>query len=364
MFQNDLKRVLAYSTVSHLGLITLLFGLNSPLAAVAGVFHIMNHATFKASLFMAAGVVDHETGTRDIRRLSGLFRFMPRTAALALVASAAMAGVPLVNGFISKEMFFAETVFLSSHPWVEVGLPVLATTAGIFAVVYSLRFSYDIFFGPASQICSREPEEAPRWMRTPIELLVIACLIVGVAPAPSIGPSLMAAARPVVGGVLPPFSLAVWHGFNLPFVMSIVAIAGVAGYRWLRAQQERGRLQDTPIVGRLNGRRMFDVTLVALTRASRHVLRFSAARRLQSQVFTILAIALVLGALAGREVPLVWGERERLPTSPAFVIPADDRSCLRPGRRLDGKVSPARRGHVHGRHGSRHLHHVRVVFGA
>src|SRR5690606_23022892 len=87
MFQHDLKRVLAYSTISHLGLITLLLGLNSPLAAVAGVFHIMNHATFKASLFMAAGVIDHETGTRDIRRLSGLMRYMPRTGLLALVAS-------------------------------------------------------------------------------------------------------------------------------------------------------------------------------------------------------------------------------------------------------------------------------------
>ena len=150
MFQNDLKRVLAYSTVSHLGLITLLFGLNSPLAAVAGVFHIMNHATFKASLFMAAGVVDHETGTRDIRRLSGLIRSMPRTGVLALVASAAMAGVPLLNGFLSKEMFFAETVFLSSHRGVEVALPLLATIAAIFAVVYSLRFGYDIFFGPPS----------------------------------------------------------------------------------------------------------------------------------------------------------------------------------------------------------------------
>ena len=171
MFQHDLKRVLAYSTVSHLGLITLLFGLNSPLAAVAGVFHIMNHATFKASLFMAAGVVDHETGTRDIRRLNGLMRFMPRTGLLALVATAAMAGVPLLNGFLSKEMFFAETMFLSSHRWVEVAVPVLATVAAIFAVVYSLRFGYDIFFGPPSTDLPRQPEEAPRWMRTPMRAL-------------------------------------------------------------------------------------------------------------------------------------------------------------------------------------------------
>ena len=76
---------------------------------VAAVFHMMNHATFKASLFMAAGVIDHETGTRDLARLNGLWKAMPITGTLAMVASAAMAGVPLLNGFLSKEMFFAET---------------------------------------------------------------------------------------------------------------------------------------------------------------------------------------------------------------------------------------------------------------
>ncbi len=73
IFQNDLKGLLAYSTISHLGLITLLIGLDRPLGIVAAIFHMMNHATFKASLFMAAGIIDHETGTRDIRRLSGLY---------------------------------------------------------------------------------------------------------------------------------------------------------------------------------------------------------------------------------------------------------------------------------------------------
>ena len=110
IFQNDLKGLLAYSTISHLGLITLLLGLNSDLALVAAVFHVLNHAAFKASLFMAVGIIDHETGTRDIRRLSGLNRSMPFTSRLALVAAAAMAGVPLLNGFISKEMFFAEAL--------------------------------------------------------------------------------------------------------------------------------------------------------------------------------------------------------------------------------------------------------------
>ena len=111
LFQRDMKGVLAYSTSVNLGLITLLLGMNSPLALVAAVFHMMNHATFKASLFMAAGIVDHETGTRDLQRLSGLSHAMPITATLAMVAAAAMAGVPLLNGFLSKEMFFARDDF-------------------------------------------------------------------------------------------------------------------------------------------------------------------------------------------------------------------------------------------------------------
>src|SRR3546814_18636564 len=80
---------------------------------VAAIVHTVNHATFKASLFMSIGIIDHETGTRVLRRLSGLVRFMPITATLAMVAAAAMAGVPLLNGFLSKEMFLAEA--LESH---------------------------------------------------------------------------------------------------------------------------------------------------------------------------------------------------------------------------------------------------------
>ncbi|HXI36105.1 MAG TPA: proton-conducting transporter membrane subunit, partial [Burkholderiales bacterium] len=169
MFQNDLKGVLAYSTVSHLGLITVLLGLNTPLAAVAAVFHTLNHATFKASLFMAAGIIDHETGTRDIRRLSGLYRFMPITATLAMVAAAAMAGVPLLNGFLSKEMFFAEALGVEGPSRaLNRALPYIATLWGMFSVAYSVRFIHGVFFGPAPTGLPRTPHEPPRWMRFPI----------------------------------------------------------------------------------------------------------------------------------------------------------------------------------------------------
>ena len=227
LFQRDLKGLLAYSTISHLGLMMLLLGLNSPLAAVAAVFHLMNHATFKASLFMAVGIIDHETGTRDLHRLSGLFRLMPITGTLALVATAAMAGVPLLNGFLSKEMFFAETVFVDAMPAVRWALPIAATAAGMGSVAYSLRFAMGVFFGPASaRDTPRVPEEPPTWMRVPVEVLVLACLVVGIAPAASIGPLLAAASRPVVGGALPSYSLKLWHGFTPPLLMSILAMVG------------------------------------------------------------------------------------------------------------------------------------------
>ncbi len=204
IFQHDLKGLLAYSTISHLGLITVLIGLNSPLALVAAVFHIMNHATFKASLFMAAGIIDHETGTRDIRRLSGLYRFMPITATLAMVAAAAMAGVPLLNGFLSKEMFFSEALQAEGPVRaINAALRFVAVIWGMFSVAYSLRFIHGVFFGPPPSGLPHEPHEPPRWMRFPIELLVLACLVVGVLPALTVGPLLDVAVRAVLGPQTP-----------------------------------------------------------------------------------------------------------------------------------------------------------------
>lgn len=227
LFQHDLKGLLAYSTISHLGLITLLFGLNSQLAAVAAVFHIINHATFKASLFMAAGIIDHEAGTRDMRRINGLWKYMPYTAVLAMVASAAMAGVPLLNGFLSKEMFFTETLQseqLGALSWL---LPLGATLGGVFSVAYSARFIHDVFFnGEPINLPKYPPHEPPRYMKVPVEILVALCVAVGVFPAITVAGLLAVAATATLGGELPEYHLAIWHGFNLPLVMSFIALFG------------------------------------------------------------------------------------------------------------------------------------------
>jgi multicomponent K+:H+ antiporter subunit A len=226
LFQHDLKGLLAYSTISHLGLITVLFGIGTPLAAVAGIFHIINHATFKAGLFMAAGIIDHETGTRDMRRINGLWKSMPYTGTLAMVAASAMAGVPLFNGFLSKEMFFGEAVGVTDAMALGWLLPIAATLAGAFAVAYSLRFVHDVFFNGEPVDLPKHPHEPPRWMRVPVEVLVVICLLVGMLPTLTVEPILHLAVSAVLQGPPPEHDLAIWHGFSPAVLMSILAMGG------------------------------------------------------------------------------------------------------------------------------------------
>ena len=308
VFQQDLKGLLAYSTISHLGLITLLTGLDTPLGQIAAIFHIMNHATFKASLFMAAGIIDHETGTRDIRRLSGLWAFMPITATLAMVAAAAMAGVPLLNGFLSKEMFFAETIEIHDNSLVDQALPYIVTLASMFTVAYSLRFIRDVFFGPAPTELARTPHEPPFLMRFPAELLVLACLVVGVAPAFTVAPILDTAARAVLGSAMPEYSLRLWHGFTPALLMSFVAMAGgLAVYVMLRSYLLTR--EGPPLLRRINGKRIFDWVLVTLSwRLARWLEGNLGTRRLQPQLQLLAGAAFVAALMPLYARGLVVGE--------------------------------------------------------
>ncbi len=293
VFQHDLKGLLAYSTISHLGLITLLFGLNSPLAAVAGVFHILNHATFKASLFMAAGIIDHECGTRDMRKLRGLWRFMPWTATLAMTAAAAMAGVPLLNGFLSKEMFFAETLYLEGHRITEFAMPAAATLAGVFAVAYSMRFIHDVFFNGEPTDLAGVPHEPPRWMRIPVEILVVICLLVGILPSFTVAPLLAIGAQATLGTALPEYSLAIWHGFNLALLMSVIAlVGGVALYFGLQRIFDLHRMTRLAI----GGKEVFDFTLKHLLRFARALTYGLQNGSLQRYLLLLVIAALTLGA--------------------------------------------------------------------
>ncbi|NMG43112.1 monovalent cation/H+ antiporter subunit A [Aromatoleum toluvorans] len=318
MFQQDMKGVLAYSTISHLGLITLLLGMNSELALVAAVFHIANHATFKASLFMAAGIVDHETGTRDLGRLSGLSRAMPITAALAAVAAAAMAGVPLLNGFLSKEMFFAETIFLDRPDWQRIALPLAATLAGVFSVAYSLRLIHQVFFGPPARDLPHVPQEPTRWMLLPSALLVAACVLVGVIPEHVIGDYLRTATDALLGADAPAYSLAVWHGFTTPLLMSVVALCG--GSLLYAVAFARRRATTVPLLEAIDGRRIFDALMTGVTSGAEWAMRRLSSHRLQMQMMLLFAVALGGAALLALSGGIGWGTRPTLPLDPAFAL--------------------------------------------
>ena len=312
IFQHDLKGLLAYSTISHLGLITVLFGLSTPMAVVAGVFHILNHATFKASLFMAAGIIDHETGTRDMRRLGGLRRLMPATSALAIIASLAMAGIPLLNGFLSKEMFFTEALDVPGHGFMRLAVALAALLYGIFGVAYSLRFVHETFLGEGPRAIERAPHEPPRWMRAPVALLVLLCVAVGTAPAWTVAPVLHAAAGAILGPALPEYSLSVWHGFNLPLLMSLCGIAGgIALYFGLR------RLLDLHAIVRQSlGRRAFRWNMEVLYALAARFTAKVANGRLQRSLLWLVLAALAAGAwpfLSGQHAPLQLRAPQSMP---------------------------------------------------
>jgi multicomponent K+:H+ antiporter subunit A len=314
LFKHDLKGLLAYSTISHLGLIVFLIGLASPLSAVAAMFHILNHATFKCALFMTAGIVDHETGTRDMRRLGGLVKFMPWMATLAMVAAASMAGVPLANGFLSKEMFLTEAVGAQAQFAFGFMVPLAATLGSICSVAYSLRLVHDVFFnGPPKDLPNPHPHEPPLGMKAPVALLVVMCIVVGLLPALTFGPLVHVAASAVLGAAPPEYQLAIWHGFNLPLLLSAVALAGGVLLYWvLQRHFALHRYQPRAWSGRL----FFTQTIDGLfTLAGRLTQRLESGS-LQAYAAWMVGSAIVLAAwplMSGQGNGLGTGSRELLP---------------------------------------------------
>ncbi len=320
LFQHDIKGLLAYSTISHLGLITLLFGLGTHMAVVAAIFHIINHATFKASLFMVAGIIDHETGTRDMRRLNGLLKYMPHTAVLAMIAAAAMAGVPLLNGFLSKEMLFEQalsTAYVTPFLWV---VPVLVTLAAVFAVAYSIRFIHDVFFNGEAVNLPKIPHEPARFMKIPIDLLVLLCLAVGILPMIVVAPILAVAVAGSLQAAPPEYSLAIWHGFNLPLMMSVLALAlGVLLYIY----RERLFIWHEQRIAHLDARVIYHLILNSLAKLATVITRAFDKGSLQNAVAWLIGTALVAGVIGFTSVsaPLL-GQRELMPIDGVSLLAA------------------------------------------
>ena len=315
LFRDDLKSLLAFSTVSHLGLVTMLFGFGTPMAAVAGVFHIINHATFKAALFMSAGIVDHETGTRDVRRLGGLAALMPITATMAMIAAASMAGIPLLNGFLSKEMMLEEAAHTvwAGQGWL---VPVLATLGAVFSVAYSFRYILHVFFGPRRDDYPKHPHDPPAGMWLPPALLVVLVVLIGLFPAAIAGPLVAATSAAVIGGPLPDYHLALWHGLTPALGMSVIAVAAGLLLLW-RHESANGVWLRLP---RPEAKAIFDRLVAAVVAFSRTVVDGLHNGSLQRYIAAMMVAILVIGFVTFFGGSHAAGLRPLLPVTPVAAV--------------------------------------------
>lgn len=226
LFKHNLKALLAFSTVSHLGLITMLLGTGTAFGAMAAMFHILNHATFKAALFMSAGIIDHEAHTRDIRRLGGLRKLMPITFIVASLAALSMAGIPLLNGFLSKEMMLEEAnhTVLFNTPWL---VPFLATIGSLFSAAYCFRLIGHVFLGPVRDDYPAKPHDPGAGLWLPPAILVVLVVVIGIAPFLA-EPFVKLVTASVLGEAaeVPKAYFKIWHGLVPALYMSIVAVVG------------------------------------------------------------------------------------------------------------------------------------------
>lgn len=315
LFKHDLKAILAYSTVSHLGLLTMLLGFGTPMAALVGVFHFLNHAIFKAALFMNVGIIDHETGTRDARILGGLATLMPITATIGLIAAASMAGLPPLNGFLSKEMMLEEAAHTA---WGGLGwlVPLVATLAATLSVAYSLRYAVHVYLGTRRGETPHMPHDPPLGLWGPSALLAIAAIVIGLFPMATAGTLVHAAAGSVIGGMPPGVMFKLWHGVTPALAMSGIAIAlgALLTHRFLPLLRFWDRL---PVPA---AKTLFDGAIAALMRASRritHAVHNGSLQRYLAILFVVAILAGLEGLLVGGYQP---GTQPTLPASPVAIV--------------------------------------------
>lgn len=264
--QKDLKSILAFSTVSQLGMIMSLLGAGSAAyyfhdgdnllystAILAAVFHLINHATFKGALFMAAGIVDHQTGTRDIRNLGGLMTVMPITATVSLIGLAAMAGLPPLNGFLSKELFFTGMLNVSQYGIFNLDtwgmlLPLIAWIASIFTFLYCTILFFKTFRGKfqLEKLPVKQVKEAPLGMLISPIILVALVITFGLFPniiAYSLIEPTMQSILPGILNLGERFEVYIthWHGFQWELWMTIgVFLLGTILYRTMNKWSQSG----------------------------------------------------------------------------------------------------------------------------
>ncbi|SFX75292.1 multicomponent K+:H+ antiporter subunit A [Marinospirillum alkaliphilum DSM 21637] len=316
MFMHDMKGLLAYSTLSHLGLITLLLGLGSPLALGIALFHLIGHALFKAPLFMMAGYVDLATGTRDLRKINGLWRYYPGLMVLTAISAAAMAGLPLLSGYFSKKMLFAASLTVDQPFWAVSVLPLWVTLAGGLSVAYSARIFHNVFFnGQPQDLPKGIPQPLRRWALLPLLPLVVLTLVIGWHPVGLFDFWVVPVTLAATGQLLPSYDFAALDS-GWPFWMSLLALIG--GIAFYAARNPLFALHAR--LPEVDAKEIFETLMrqvILFTRWLVHQLENGSLQRYLALLFTTLLV-LLFWALQG----MVVGPLPLSPVDPAFAIGA------------------------------------------
>lgn len=227
---NQLKRVLAYSTVSSLGAMVMLLGIGTPLAAKAAIAFILAHALYKGALFMVAGTIDHETGEKNTEKLGGLVRLMPATAAVSIIAAVSMAGLPPLFGFVGKEVLLEATL---ESPTFSTWLVAASVAMAALTVAAAILVAVKPFIG-AHLETPKKAHDPPLAMQAGPAILALFTIALGLAPQFLAGPIVGAGASSVLGEQTE-VKLALWHGLTPALGFSALAVLLGVGLYFGRA---------------------------------------------------------------------------------------------------------------------------------
>ena len=311
--QRDIKLILAYGTVSQLGLMVMVVGLGTANAALAGLALMLSHGLFKSALFLIVGIIDHGTGTRDMNKLSGLWRRHKVLFVAALISAASMAGVPPVFGFVAKESVLGATLELPGAlaGWVTAGV----VLGSILTFAYAARFVWGAFATKPG--VAPTPSHALSWQfaGAPVILSTLT-LVLGFFPG-IVEPLLEPYAK-LLPGADHLEHLALWHGFTLPLALTAITIAAGALLFWQRSRV--GALQDK-VYPLLDAERGYRNTLAAIdwvsVRVTGHVQRGQLSYYLMVILLTALAVPTVAAVL--QTTPWPSAEQWLLADSPAQI---------------------------------------------
>lgn len=286
--QRDAKAVLAYATVSALGALVMLAGVGTAAAAVALAAYVVAHAFYKSSLFLVAGAIDHETGTRNLDRLGGLGRRLPLVAVAGVLAAASMAGVPPLLGFVSKEALYQAA--WEAPRWAA-GITIVAVAAHVLLLTVAVRTGILPFFGPRRETPRQPHRASPSLWLPPLVLAGLGALAIPALDAVDVR-FISPAASAIVGeGVTG--GLAIWHGFTPILGLSVITILlGVALLAaWPRVLRATEPLEALSAVGPA---RWYEAALVGMDRFGRFQTNLLQSGYLRRYTLIVLATTSVL----------------------------------------------------------------------